>query len=120
MLYGSRFSYVLAVSLASARKVLQSELGYSAKAQLLAIEANATAPSQISGGALSLGVCGRRDFGLLTVAPIIGASALLGERARWVSVSRQRFTRLRLGSEGGSVGVSVQPGERAMVTWATP
>ena len=75
---------------------------------------------QISGGALSLGVCGRRDFGLLTVAPIIGASALLGERARWVSVSRQRFTRLRLGSEGGSVGVSVQPGERAMVTWATP
>ena len=67
-----------------------------------------------------MAACGRSDFQLFTLAPIIGGYGLLGERAKWVSVSRQRFSKLVLGSRGGSVEVSVQPGERVVVMWATP
>ena len=62
----------------------------------------------------------RQDFPVYTLSPVVGGYALLGERDKWVSVSRQRFSQLTLSSKGGSVVVAVQPGERVSVLWSTP
>ena len=117
---GLRFSFVLGVNLARVHVVRMSELGHDPTAILLAMESNASTPANVTGGGLSLSACGKTDFQLFTLAPVVGGFALLGERAKWVAVSRQRFSQLSLGSKGGSVVVSVQPGERVSVLWSTP
>jgi hypothetical protein len=115
-----RFSYVLGANLAREHAVSMRELGYGPTDQLLAMESNASKPASVAGARLTLRPCGKSNFQVYTLAPVSGGFALLGERNKWVSVSRQRFSQLTVSSKGGSVVVAVQPGERVSVLWSTP
>ena len=87
----------------TAYNLSMAELGYRSPATKLAVvEARTpTVARVISGGAapasgsLEIAACGEDDFQLFTIAPVLpNGWALLGEPAKWVRVSRQRFSNL--------------------------
>lgn len=121
MLSGEKFSYVMGVDLQSDYKLSPSSLSYPANSQLLALESTSSATIPVSeASALLVPQCSLDDFKLYTLAPVIEGYALLGEPDKWVAVSSQRFSDMKLSASGGSVSVHGPPGEVVQVRWSTP
>jgi len=122
---GSTFTVVLGATLAKDRAVAYgADLGLPAGTAFVAYEANASS-KVILGSSLQLSACGKWDFQLWAIAPILGNGwALLGEPSKWVPVSAARFSALSYVTQGSDTSASVvatgQVGEQIDVAWLAP
>eukprot|EP01062_Namystynia_karyoxenos_P072843 TRINITY_DN693_c0_g1_i1.p1 TRINITY_DN693_c0_g1~~TRINITY_DN693_c0_g1_i1.p1 ORF type:complete len:850 (+),score=240.54 TRINITY_DN693_c0_g1_i1:91-2550(+) len=114
---GQLFHYAIGINIQSEYALSAAQLGYGAGDRLLAVsEGDTTARVFDSDHPLVFAACGLDDFKLYTIARSSGAFTLLGEEAKWVSVSPQRFSDLT----PTSVRVHGAPGEVVGVRWAAP
>ena len=116
---GNTFAVVMGATLASDTTVsLAGDLGLAGN-DYLAFEQNST-DSVIHATSIDLKACGKWDFQIWSISPILGNGwALLGEQSKWVPVSAARFSQLTWDSGGtASVVATGHEGEVVEVAWA--
>lgn len=118
---------LLGATLTAPLSVSLADLGLSANQNYVAYETNTSSTlKQLNGTSMiDLEVCGKWDFQLWSLAPLLANGwALLGEPSKWVSVSGKRFRDLEFDSTGDETSASVTvigvEGENVEVAWFGP
>lgn len=120
------FAVLMGATLSKDVDVSLADMGLAAKTYV-AYEANTTSTVvSLSGSStISLKACGKWDFQLWALAPVLGNGwTLLGEPSKWVPVSAARFHSLAYDSNGADTEASViavgPEGEKIEVAWLAP
>ena len=122
---GSKFSVVLGATLSADVAVSLSRDLWLPAGPHVAYEANSTSTVRVTTEGVMLRQCGKWDFQLWAIAPVLGNGwALLGEPSKWVPVSRARFSDLAFSGSGHTALTSVlalgAPGEKIEVAFLAP
>jgi len=119
-----QFKFVMTIFLKGGQNITMDDLGLGGTAMRYAAleDGSLQVHTILNGKPLAVDACsGGSGLRVYSFSPVsVGGYALLGERAKWVAISRQRFADLVFSSQGATVSVTGSTNEVVDVLWKTP
>jgi len=117
---GQLFGSVFVANLNASYALPLEAVGYPSTSSVAVIEANTTSTVTVlgPGSSLTAKACGRYDFQLYSIAPVLpNGWALIGETAKWVPVNSVRFSDLSYDDDSVTVTLNGAVNEAIVVSF---